>query len=83
MFYDTSFPEAHIEESTKERTPSHHITKPVLKWPVVVVALVVAAAIAIGIGVGVGIWRHRSSHNSSTIIRCEVRTDVVFLGSLL
>lgn len=33
VFYDNSFPEVHgnIEESTKERAPSNHISKPTLK----------------------------------------------------
>ncbi len=67
MFYNSSYPEVYgnQEESTKERAPSHHITKAGLRWRWVVMALFVAAAIAIG--TGVGIWRHREH---STTIRC-------------
>lgn len=79
MFYDNSFPEVHgnIEESTKERPPSPRILKPALNRPLMVIALIVAAAIAVG--VGVGIWRHRehAPHQSSTVIRCGVRADLI------
>ena len=79
MLYDNSFPEVHgnPEESVKERAPSHHMLKPALKWYLLVIALFVAATIAIGIGVG--IWRHRehAPHKSSTVIRCELRADLI------
>ena len=77
MFYSNSFPEVHgnIEGLTKERALSHHISKPALKWPLIVVALIVTAAIAVG--VGVGIWRQRehASHRSSANIECGSRID--------
>lgn len=79
MFYNNSFPEVHgnIEESANEQGPSHHIPKPALKWPLMVIIIVFAAAIAVG--VGVGIWRHREHvlHKSSTVIRCGVRADLI------
>lgn len=76
MVYNDSFPEVHksIEDSTKERPPSHHTAKSRLKWELMIMASVVAIAIAIG--VGIGIWRH-SDHGSLRSSKTSRRTDWV------
>ncbi|CAD6569571.1 MAG: hypothetical protein ASARMPRED_002950 [Alectoria sarmentosa] len=64
VIYDTSLPESQ-DASTKDHAPSHRITKPSPKWPLMAIALIIHAAVAVG--AGVGIWRHRkhSSQKSS------------------
>ena len=73
MAYNNSLPEVHenTDNTSKERTPSHHTSKPGLKWMLIITASVVAVAIAIG--VGIGIWRHREHgpHGPFTLTRRE------------
>ena len=75
--YDTTLAEVQ-EKSIRERSFSHHITKPAFKWLWMSIALVVAAVVAIG--ASVGIWRHRqhSSQHLSTAIRCVILVDPRF-----
>ena len=73
MVYDSSLPEAQgQEESTEKQTSSLHITKPALKWPWIVIALLITVVVAIGVAFGV--WGHRdhSSRKVSAVIRYGV-----------
>ena len=56
VFYSTSAPEVHQNNSSKGNTASFRVTKLRLRWPWMVTVVVVTA---IAIGVGLGIWRHR------------------------
>ena len=75
MFYNSSLPEVYDNESSSIHNVD--VTKPTLKWLLIIMAFTVAAAIAVG--VSVGIWHHREhlSSESSPFIRYRVRMNYV------
>ena len=77
VFYDSSLPEVYGNENSS--ISSVNITKPTLKWLLMIIALIIVAAIAIG--VSLGIWYHREhlSPKSSPLIRYKLRTSHVSL----